>query len=357
MKKLNVAIIGQGRSGKDIHGRYMLSPHNVFFDVKYIVESNERRRAISREMYPGCEIFENYTELFGKKDIDLVVNATYSYMHYGITKDLLSRKFNVLVEKPFARNRFECDDLIKTAKENGVLLAVFQQTFFAPFYRNILELCESGILGDILQATIRYSVFSRRWDWQTLQKTMGGNAYNTGPHPFGIALGILGFDENVEIAFSRLDCSKMSAGDYDDYCKVILVAPHKPVVDVEINNTDAYTGYNVKLQGTKGCFKCTTTDYEYRYIIEGENPERIASETFISDADGNPIYCGEKLVYHEENGKYEGTAFDVGTQKMYENIYYALTEGRDLYVTPENAAEIIRVIETVHANNPLKRKF
>ena len=46
-------------------------------------------------------------------------------MHYPKIMDLLNHKFNVLVEKPFARHARECDDMIEVAKENGVMFAVF----------------------------------------------------------------------------------------------------------------------------------------------------------------------------------------------------------------------------------------
>ena len=48
MKKLNLAIIGQGRSGKDIHGVYYISEKNQYYTVKYVVEADERRREISK---------------------------------------------------------------------------------------------------------------------------------------------------------------------------------------------------------------------------------------------------------------------------------------------------------------------
>ena len=149
MKKLNLAIIGQGRSGKNIHGRYYVSERNSFFNVKYVVDADEFRRKVAEGMYPGCKTFADYKALFDVDDIDLVVNSTYSEMHYPITKDLLTHGKNVLVEKPFSRTRYECEDLIKTAKEHGVVLAVFQQTFFAPFYGFAYEIMHSGKIGDV----------------------------------------------------------------------------------------------------------------------------------------------------------------------------------------------------------------
>lgn len=170
-----------------------------------------------------------------------------------------------------------------------------------------------------------------------------------------MALGVLEFDKGARVAFSSLANTPFSSGDSDDYCKAIIAAPGRPVVDVEINNTDAYTPYTVKIQGTRGTFRCTTTDYECKYVLPGENPPRPVVESFLANDKGDPVYCGEKLIVHEEKGKYDGTAFDVGTRLLYEDLYHAITEGREMYVTAEKAAAIIGVIETIHAENPPAR--
>ena len=356
MKKLNLAVIGQGRSGKDIHGVYYRSENNLYFNVKYVVDADEHRREVAREIFPECVTFADYRELFDCKDIDVVVNATYSEMHYPITKDLLLHGFNVLVEKPFGRTRYECDELIKIAKDKNLTLAVFQQTLCAPFYEHSLEIAKSGVLGDIKQVSIRYNGFSRRWDWQTLQKKCAGSTYNTGPHPIGVGLGHLDFDPQTRVVYSRLDTA-LTSGDADDYAKILLTAPGRPLVDIEINSTDAYSAYNIKIQGSKGTYKANTKSFEMTYIVDGENPERPVVETFLQGEEGEPIYCREKLVKHTESGNFDGTAFDVGTAKLYKQMYDKITQGSPMTVTPEMAADVISVIETAHAQNPLPLKF
>lgn len=356
MKKLNIAIIGQGRSGKDIHGKYYRSSDNQYYCVKYVVEADEFRRKVSEEIYPGCKTFKNYEALFTLDDIDLVVNASYSEMHYSITKEFLLHGKNVLVEKPFGRSRYECDELIKIAKEKGVVLAVFQQTFLAPFYQFVYDTIQSGKLGEVKQINIRYNSFSRRWDWQTLQKKCAGSAYNTGPHPIGMALGFLDFDNDAKVVYNKLDTA-LTSGDADDYAKILISAPKKPLVDIEISSIDAYSDYNIKVQGTKGTLKANPKVYEMTYICDEENPERPVIEEFLKNENGDPAYCSEKLIKHVESENFEGTAFDVGTAKLYEQIYFKITESKDMTVTPEMAAAIISVIETVHAQNPLPLKY
>ncbi len=355
--KLNVAIIGQGRSGRDIHGVYFRSERNSHYNVKYVVDTDAGCRERAEGLFDGCITMPCYTDLYAyKNDIDLVVNAAYSDEHYSITKALLEKGFNVLVEKPFAKTHFECETLINTAKANNALLAVFQNTQLAPFYLDALDLIKKGVLGDIKQISLRYNALARRWDWQTLQKRVGGSAYNTGPHPIAMGLGFLDFDKDCRVVYSKLDTA-LTSGDAEDYVKILLTAPNKPLVDIEMNSIDGFSDYNIKIQGSKGTLKSTPNGYKLKYIVDGENAVKPVIEESLRDNDGNPLYCVEKLNINEKSGEYNGTAFDVGTAEIYESVYNAITKGEPLKVTNEQAAMVINIIETAHAQNPLPVKF
>ena len=131
MKQLNLAIIGQGRSGRDIHGAY-LHTDTERFRVVAIVEVSPERRDRAKEEF-GCDVYEDYRDLFSRNDIDLVINATPSHLHFDITKDLLEHGFNVVCEKPLTRHASEVDELIQTAEKSGKLFEIFQQSRFAPY--------------------------------------------------------------------------------------------------------------------------------------------------------------------------------------------------------------------------------
>lgn len=352
MKKLKLAIIGQGRSGRNIHGSFLKTERNTYFDVVAVVDADAQRRERALAEYPGCQVYADYRELYTRDDLDLVVNATYSHMHGPITKDLLLHKLNVLVEKPFARTYYECCDLIATAKAMGVTLAVFQQSFLAPFFTDTKKIIASGKLGDIKQVSIHYNGFSRRWDWQTLQSKMGGGIYNTGPHPIGLALEFLDFHPETRVAYSTLDCV-LTSGDSDDHAKIILTAPGKPLVDIEVSSIDAFSDYNLKLQGSKGTYQCTTGKYKMKYIPDGANPPRPVQAEFLQNEEGLPTYCSEKLVTVEESGDFSGSAFDTAVHDFYAMLHDTLTTGAPLVIPPEYAAQVINVIETVHGQNPL----
>lgn len=63
MKKLNIAVIGFGRSGCNILGAFLRTADNDICNVKYVVEADPARAAAAREIF-GCETLTNYTELF-----------------------------------------------------------------------------------------------------------------------------------------------------------------------------------------------------------------------------------------------------------------------------------------------------
>ena len=357
MKKMRVAIIGQGRSGRNIHGRFFKSQNNDFCEVVCIVEKDEERRAKAALEF-GCDTVSDYTELFGRNDIDVVVNASYSQMHYSITKDLLMHGFNVLSEKPFGRSYYECEDLILTAKKNNLVVAAFHQSLLSPAFLNVKNIIASGKIGDVLQISLKYSGFARRWDWQTLQCCCAGGVYNTGPHPVGQALDLLGWDKDARVAFSSLG-TVLTSGDGDDYGKIIITAPNKPVVDIEVISADAFSGdFVFKIFGTKGTLLSTNSEYKLKYIEDfSVYPERPVIRESLSNDKGEPVYCSEKLQFTEVNEKLVGSPFDVAVKDFYKMLYNSVMLGEELTITAENAAQVISIIEACHAQNPLPLKF
>ena len=139
MKQLNVAILGQGRSGRDIHGLH-LKKDTERFKVVAVVEPFDIRRERAAKEYPGCDTYSDYRELLSRRDIDLVINATPSNKHFAITKELLSAGFNVLTEKPFVPTVAECDELTAIAESKGVHMLVFQQSRFANYFLKVKEI-------------------------------------------------------------------------------------------------------------------------------------------------------------------------------------------------------------------------
>lgn len=350
MKKLNVAIIGQGRSGYSIHGKYFLTENGKkLFNVVAVVDYEEDRRKRAAEEF-NCDTYEDYKELLNRDDIDFVVASTFSNMRYPVVMDLLNHKMNVIAEKPFSKYSMECENMIKTAKENGVMLTVFQQSRLAPYYKRVKEIIDSGVLGKIQHISINFSNYARRWDWQCSQRMYGGELLNTGPHPMDQALDLLNTDDmpNVFSVLKRIN----NAGDAEDFVKVILTYPNRPLIEIEINHCDAYNDHVYRVCGDRGSLRSTITGARWKYFDEKPMP-KLDLKPLRGEDGVKPAYCSEHLEWHEYEEKFDGSAFDAGTMNYYNNIYNHLINGEELVIKPEKVLQQIRVAELVHAQNPM----
>lgn len=354
MEPLRIAILGQGRSGRDIHGIHLVSKPEQFRIVAVADPLPERRKRAEAEY--GCTTYAHYSALFGRTDVDLVVNATPSHLHVPITIDLLNHGFNVLCEKPFARNVVEADNMIRASERSGKLLAIFQQSRFAPYFTKAKEIAEAGILGRIVQVSIAFSGFARRWDWQCIQAYNGGNLLNTGPHPLDQALRFLDF-QGMPSVLCKMDRAN-TFGDAEDYVKLILTAPGRPLVDLEISSCNAYPCFTYHIQGTRGGLKGSMTHLDWKYYSPDEAPPQTLIPTPLMQADGTPAYCVENLVWHEDHWdvpESQQNLFGTITGIYYDMLYRTLTEGTPLLVTHGQVRQQIAVIEECHRQNPLSR--
>ena len=139
MKKLTVAIIGYGKSGGGIHGGFFKSKNNDIVNVVAVAELDPERAKVAKADY-NCDTYSDYRELFKRDDIDLVVNSSYSDMHYPITLDVINHGFNVLCEKPITKTAEELRELIAAAKKNNVVFTIFQQSRLTAYFEKMEEI-------------------------------------------------------------------------------------------------------------------------------------------------------------------------------------------------------------------------
>ena len=351
---LRVAIIGQGRSGRDIHGAYFRSAANTQYKVVAVVDELENRRARAAEEY-GCPVYASYEELFAHRDeIDLVVNSTFSYQHAAIAADLMRHGFDVVTEKPLAKHAEDVDMLIRTAAETGRMIAPFQQSRYAAYFLKIKEILASGVLGRVLQYSIKFSGFARRWDWQCSLRYNGGGVMNTGPHPMDQALDLFGYDAEPRLLYSKLDRANI-AGDAEDYAKILFSGEGKPLFDIEISSCNAYAPYLYVIQATNGCLRASYSAVEWQWFDPNEVPLPALQLRPLGKPDTDlPAYCGETLHWQKETCDLSAnSAFTSAVDAYYKMIHCHLVEGAPLEITAEQVRRQIRLNEQIHADNPL----
>lgn len=350
MKQLKVGVIGFGRSGRNIHTAHF-SKDSDRFKVTAVTDKLEDRRKRAEQETGGtaCEDYRAFFDL----DLDLIVNASPSHLHVPITEDILKAGYNCISEKPLAQDPKDVDRLISAAEKSGVMFTVFQQSRFAPYFRQVRKVIDSGVLGRIAQISIAFNGFSRRYDWQTIQEFMGGSLLNTGPHPLDQALQLFGTDVMPEV-FCHMDRIN-TAGDAEDHVALMLRGHGRPLIYIELSSSSAFPEYTYRIYGTTGSLRGNMKEMEWKFFDPARHvrPELVRGP--LMDDEGLPIYPSEELEWQEDSWQVPAGSenlFETISRSYYDMIYARLTEGAPLEVTPQQVRRQAEVIRECQRQNP-----
>ena len=137
-------------------------------------------------------------------------------------------------------------------------------------------------------------------------------------------------------------------GDAEDFVKMILRAPDRPLVEVEISCCDAYVPYTFDVQGSCGTLIANAQGIRWKYFKPEEAPCQKLIRTPLADAQGLPIYCAESLKWYEETldaSNIVDNVFADATRRMYDDVYDHLVHGKPLGVTLKQVRQQIAVME------------
>jgi scyllo-inositol 2-dehydrogenase (NADP+) len=359
---LRVAIAGQGRSGYCIHADCLKGMPDRYRIVAVADQIEERREDARREF--GARVYDDWTGLLADGQFDLFVNALPTPLHVPVTLAALEAGKHVLCEKPMAASVAEFDRMVAAAARHKRVLAPFQNNRHQPFFEKIQEIIASGVLGKLVYIRSSWSAFSRRWDWQTWQKNMGGSLLNTGPHAIDQALVLFG-DRRKPSVFCRMDSNNPFGADAEDHCTVTLYDPERqaPQIDILISAYVAYPqGDRYSISGTFGGLSGNESQIRWRYFDPAKAPRQ---EMWNWSVDRK--YPSEQLPWVEERWDLEPEAgartvgytlrsLPTGPLRVYGNLHDVLTQGEPLLITTDQVRRQIEVIEECHRQNPLPRK-
>lgn len=150
MRKIKIAVIGAGLRGT-IYADYVLNSNDAEI-VAVVDPSFERREAMKIKHNIKNELaFENTDDFFNKGKIcDAVIIATMDQQHFHMTMEALELGYDILLEKPISPVLEECLLIEKKAKEKGNKLVVAHVLRYAPIYKKLKEILDSGDLGKII---------------------------------------------------------------------------------------------------------------------------------------------------------------------------------------------------------------
>ena len=353
---LRVGILGQGRSGHDIHLRWLREAPDQYQVVAVADAMPDRWEA--RETV-GARAFGDYRALLAEKGlaIDLIVNALPSFLHPSATLEALTAGYNVVCEKPQARTVREFDTVVAAAGRHRRHYFPFQNSRFYPYFIKLYEVIASGVLGKIVFIRSNWSGFGRRWDWQAIQEFHGGNLLNSGPHPLDHAVMLFG--AKVPKVFARLACEN-PFGDADSFAAVTLYGPDAPTIEVVINSFQVYSqGEQYNVCGTCGGLAGGPLGLKWKYFDPAQAPEHVFTGTWSDQRS----YCSETLPWVEKTWAPPASpldAFQVISKGFYDHVYDVMVNGAAPVITHKEVRSQIAVIEEARRQNLLpamKKRF
>ena len=196
MQLVKVGLCAFGMSGKVFHAPF-LKQHPGFF-LSAIVE---RSKEESKLQYPDAVIYHSVEEMLQNADVDLIVVNTPVQTHFEYTKMVLEAGKNVIVEKPFAVNVEEAEELVRIAESKNLFLSVYQNRRFDRDYLQVQKIISEGKLGAIKEVEIRFDRFrtepSAKEHKENPELNGSGAVHDLGSHLVDQATQLFGFPEKT----------------------------------------------------------------------------------------------------------------------------------------------------------------
>nr|NQU89510.1 oxidoreductase [Bacteroidota bacterium] len=341
-KTLTTAIIGFGLSGKVFHAPFLHT--HPGFRIKTVIE---RHREDSKKNYPYLEVEKDYRVLLDDPEIDLVAVCTPNTLHFPMVKDCLLAGKHVVIEKPFTPTSLEADELIGLAKSQNRHIFVFQNRRFDGDFLTIKKILDNNLLGDVKEYESHFDRFKPDLPlnaWRDKDLPAGGILFDLGSHLIDQAVHLFG---KPQALFA--DIRKQRAGSkVDDYFEVqLFYKDFKAILKAGMMVNKSSPRFII--HGNKGSFVKYGLDPQESELVKGRMPVGPAWGKEKEKYWGTLKSSMGKLNFE---GKIETLAGSYPT--FYQNVYDVIVNYSEMMIRPEEARDVIKLIELAFESNSRK---
>jgi predicted dehydrogenase len=153
MSNIRLALVGYGYWGPNLARNMANDPNGT---LAVVCDRDASRLKQITPLYPGVEFESSFEALLARKDIDAIVLATPSGLHYQQTKAALEAGKHVMVEKPLAHETREAVELTEIAARKKLVLMVGHTYLFNNLVHEVKRRIDAGELGEV------FYVYSQR---------------------------------------------------------------------------------------------------------------------------------------------------------------------------------------------------
>ena len=216
MTAIRVALLGYGLAGAVFHAPLIAAVDGL--ELAAIVTRDDERRSRARRDHPGAALLDSPREVWERAgDLDLVVVAAPNRVHVPLARAAIEARLAVVVDKPLAASAEEGRSLVRDAREQGVMLTVFQNRRWDGDFLTLRGLLQEDALGQVARFESRFERWrpelSAGWRESGEAEDAGGLLYDLGSHLVDQALCLFGPAVHV---YAEVDIRRSGAQTDDD---------------------------------------------------------------------------------------------------------------------------------------------
>lgn len=150
-RKITAITLGAGSRG-NVYGDYAVK-YPAELDIVGVAEPIPLRneRYAQKHNIPAANRFTTWEHVFKRpKFADAIIITTPDDLHYGPAMQALALGYDLLLEKPIAQSWAQCNDILQQANRYKRIVAVCHVLRYAPYYRKVKEVIDSGALGSLI---------------------------------------------------------------------------------------------------------------------------------------------------------------------------------------------------------------
>lgn len=292
MKTLGYAVIGTGYFGAEL-GRIMQDQEGARIVAVFDPENG---KAIAEEY--GCEAETSLEAICCRPDVDAVIVATPNYLHKEPVLVAARNHKHVFCEKPIALSYADCDEMVHTCKEHGVVFMAGHVMNFFNGVRKAKQLIGEGQIGSVLYCHSARNGWEEPHDtisWKKLVSKSGGHLYHH-IHELDCIQSILGPASTVTMVGGNVAHKGDKFGDENDMLIITLEFENGAYALCEYGSAFRWPEHYLLIQGTKGAIKIDMCNVGMTLKhADGSEENFLVHESKEEDDDRTRIYHGLEM--------------------------------------------------------------
>ncbi|MDR8393505.1 Gfo/Idh/MocA family oxidoreductase [Aliifodinibius sp. S!AR15-10] len=334
-KTIAFAVCGFGRIGKrhaKIIQEYQEAELAALIDTDPFQQRQVGEHNVEAPFYSSLEEFIDEDD----NQADVVNICVPNGLHAPLAVKALENGYHVVIEKPMALSKKQCESIIAASEKSGKKVFVVKQNRYSPPSKWLKEVVSKELLGQIYLVEInclwnRDERYYKKGDWHGTLEQDGGTLFTQFSHFVDIMHWVFGDVKNISARFQNFNHRDMIEFEDTGIVNFEFVSGGEGTIHYSTSCWDKNMESSMTVIGEKGSLKIGgqyMDEIEYCHIKDYEMPELPPT---------NPP---------NDYGPYKGSA--ANHHYVIENVVDTLNGNSEINTVAEEGMKVVDIIERIY---------